>query len=272
MNTKLLNTWTVEVTDIDLSTTTKKQAQQIAELVLKQMVVVIRNQKLTPQQELDFCNHIGVHQSTDTDRAKHINVIDGVLRVTGKKNQHGEEGLFGHTSALDWHANQASNRNRMPLIWLYGVEGTKSSTTSWINNIESYKKLPNDLHEKIKDIELTLGYKVDSYSPSKFFKEHHATDRPFSLIYTNDAGQTGLYFPFLQVFGMKGKTQEEFEALHKELSTHILKDEFRYDHHWEDGDVVLSEQWLSIHQRWAYKHMEERVLHRIAFDYSKLNA
>lgn len=270
MNTKFLNTWTVEVTDIDLSLATKKQAQQIAELVLKQMVVVIRNQKLTPQQELNFCNHIGHYQSTDNERAKHINVLDGVLRVTGKKNKHGEEGLFGHTSALDWHANQASNRERKPLIWLYGVEGTDGSTTSWINNIESYKNLPEQLKSEIQDLELTLGYKVNSYSPSNFFKEHHATDRPFKLVYTNDAGQTGLYFPFLQVFGIKGMQQSQFEQLHKKLKDHILKDEFRYDHHWQDGDVVLSEQWLSIHKRWAFEKMHERVLHRIAFDYKKI--
>ena len=48
---------------------------------------------------------------------------------------------------------------------------------------------------------ITLGYKVDSYSPSKFFKEHHAKDRPFKLVNTNDACKTGLYFHFLQVFG-----------------------------------------------------------------------
>lgn len=271
MNTKFINSWTVEVTDIDLSSSTKEQAHQITKLVLEQMVVVIRKQKLTPQQEINFCNHIGEYQSTDTDRSKHLNVIDGVLRVTGKKNQHGEEGLFGHTSALDWHANQASNRERKPLIWLYGVEGTEGSTTSWINNIESYKKLPDHLKDRIKDIKITLGYKIDSYSPSKFFKEHHATDRPFNLVYTNDAGQTGLYFPFLQVFGMEGKNQSEFIELHTILKDHILKDEFRYDHHWQDGDVVLSEQWLSIHKRWEFEKMHERVLHRIAFNYSKLD-
>ena len=36
------------------------------------------------------------------------------------------------------------------------------------------------------------------------------------------------------------------------------------------GDIVLSEQWLSIHKRHEFNNMKERVLHRIAFDYSKL--
>jgi len=264
MKIKYLNKWAVEIQDIDLSKIDQTTSHKIAKLILKQMVVVIKNQSLSVDDELKFCSYIGKYQSTNTDRAKNITLKDGVLRVTGQKNDKGEEGLFGHTSALDWHANQASNYQRMPLIWLYGKEGTKGSTTSWINNIESYNSLSNDIKEKIKDIKITLGYKINSYSPSKFFKEHHAIDRPFKLVHTNDAGITGLYFPFLQIFG--GLSETLFET----LKNHILKDEFRYDHHWEDGDVVLSEQWLSIHKRWAFENMNERVLHRIAFDYSKL--
>ena len=56
----------------------------------------------------------------------------------------------------------------------------------------------------------------------------------------------------------------------QELIDHVLKDEFAYHHDWEDGDIVISEQWLSIHKRWDFEGMEDRILHRIAFDYSNL--
>ena len=270
MKTKLLNDWAIEVQDIDIKSATEKEAIDIAKMTISNMVVVIKNQKLTPDDEINFCQKIGNYQSTDNDRAKHINVRDGVLRVTGQKNKHGEEGLFGHTSALDWHSNQASNKDRKPLIWLYAKEGTKGSKTSWISMIEAYNKMPSTLKEKIKDVQITLGYKIGSYSNSKFFKEHHHKNIPFNLVHTNDAGQTGMYFPFLQIFGMVGKTNEEFESLMAELKEFVLEDRFRYDHLWEDGDIVLSEQWLSIHKRWHFDDMEKRVLHRIAFDYAKL--
>ena len=81
-------------------------------------------------------------------------------------------------------------------------------------------------------------------------------------MHTNDAGLTGLYFPFLQIFG--GLEPDLFET----LKNHVLKEEFVYHHDWEDGDVVISEQWLSIHKRWAFDKMDQRVLHRIGFDYS----
>lgn len=270
MKTHLLNNWTVEIRDFNIKKATKEDAQKIAELVLENLVVVIRNQELSPSDELRFCKFIGEVQSTQSDRVKDLTVENGILRVTGEKNQNNEEGLFGHTSALDWHANQASNYERKPLIWLNGVQGTNGSITSWINNIESYKSLPVNLKQEIQDIKITLGYKTGSYSSSTFFKEHHATDRPFDLVHTNKAGKTGLYFPFLQIFGMKGVDDDKFQYLLEKLKNHVLQDEFRYDHYWQDGDVVISEQWLSIHKRWPFEYMDKRLLHRIAFDYNKI--
>ena len=277
MVTKFLNKWAVEIDDFDLRTATAHEAKEIGKYILSNMVVVLRGQDLTPEDEVAFCSKIGKCQfiidptkPKEGQRTEHLAVGHHILRVTGEKNEKGEEGLFGHTSALDWHANQASNYERDPLIWLYGVKGTQGSKTSWINNIESYKALPEDLKEEIKDIQITLGYKSGSYSPSKFFIEHHSEDKPFNLVHTNDAGYTGLYFPFLQIFGMKGIEQERYESLMERLKEVVLRPEFCYDHHWQDGDVVISEQWLSIHKRWAFDKMNERVLHRIAFNYENL--
>lgn len=271
------NNWVVEVEDFDIRTATKEQALTIAKYTLSNMVVVLKNQDLSPEDEVDFCSKIGSCQfivdpnkPLEGQRTEHLAVGQHILRVTGQKNEKGEEGLFGHTSALDWHANQASNYERQPLIWLYGVKGTVGSKTSWINNIESYKALDDATKEEIKNISITLGYKSGSYSQSKFFIEHHSKDKPFSLVHTNDAGHTGLYFPFLQIFGMVGKTEEEFKDLMNRLVSHVTQPQFCYDHEWEDGDVVISEQWLSIHKRWEFEKMEERVLHRIAFNYENL--
>lgn len=277
MKTKLINDWAVEIQDLDIRTATKEEVFEIGKLTLSNMVTVFKNQKLEPEDEVAFCSKIGKCQfiidptkPKEGQRTEHLAVGNHILRVTGQKNDKGEEGLFGHTSALDWHANQASNYEREPLIWLYGVEGTKGSKTSWLNNIASYEALSNEMKEEIKDVKITLGYKSGSYSPSKFFVEHHATDKPFSLVHTNDAGKTGLYFPFLQILGMVDKTEEQFKDLMGRLIEHVTQPQFIYDHHWEDGDIVLSEQWLSIHKRWAYEKMEDRILHRIAFNYENL--
>ena len=263
MHKELLNDWAVQLSDIDIKKLSKDEAQQIGKMVISNLVCVIKNQNLSEQDQIDFCDKIGNYQKSAEERSKHIHLTNGILRITGQKNEHGQPGLFAHTAALDWHTDQASSLQRMPLVWLYGASGTKGSRTSWINMKLAYDGLPESLKEQIQDKKITLGYKAGGYSPEKFFKDHHHEDRHFSLVYTNDAGLKGLYFPFLQIFG--GLDSKLIET----LKQYVLREEFVYHHDWEDGDVVISEQWLSIHKRWAFDKMDKRVLHRIGFDYSK---
>tara|TARA_B100001059_G_scaffold93795_1_gene93079 strand:- start:45 stop:857 length:813 start_codon:yes stop_codon:yes gene_type:complete len=265
------NRWTV-IVDGKIQDLTDTEILYLGTTVLTQMVVVFKNQDLTPDEELAFCRKLGKVQSTTHERTKHISLQDGILRVTGEKNKHGEEGLFGHVSALDWHANQPSNKKRMPLIWLYGVKGTKGSRTSWINMIEAYEKMPKKLKERLKGKKAYFGYENGRYSTSSFFHEHVNKENLFPIVMENAIGMEGLYFPFNQMFGIDGMPDALFKDLIEEVKKHVLKPKFVYHHDWEDGDVVLSEQWLSIHKRWEFQGMPNRVLHRIACDYSNIIA
>ncbi len=260
------NGWTVFVEE-DLKELSVEQIKFLGKLIVKNTVVVFKNQKLSVDDQLRICSTIGEVQPTKSDRSKHIAVKNGVLRVTGKKNDYGEEGLFGHKAALDWHSNQASNSERKPLIWLYGVEGTQNSKTSWINNIETFKDLSEDVKNTLRKIQAYFGYKVGSYSNSSFFKEHINYENPTNIVQINAEGCEGLYYPFLQIFGFKNHTSEQFNSLMSFLKKHMLQEKYMYHHEWEDNDVVISEQWLSIHKRWECETMDTRVLHRIAMDH-----
>ena len=48
------------------------------------MVVVIRNQNLTPEQQVNFCSKIGKFQQ-QIQIDKDLSVYDGILRVTESK-------------------------------------------------------------------------------------------------------------------------------------------------------------------------------------------
>ena len=126
------------------------------------------------------------------------------------------------------------------------------------------------MKDKIKDIKIYCGYQRGKYSNSSFFVDHVNDENPINLVQINKEGKKGLYFPFLQIFGFEGYDDATFNQIMDELTAHVLQEKYAYHHDWDDGDVVVSEQWLSIHKRWEFDHMDERVLHRIAFDYSKV--
>ena len=265
------NGWTI-IVDEDIKSLSVEEIHEVCRMIVKNMVVVFKNQTLTPDEEIKICSTIGDYQyyPGNFERLKHIRLNDGILRVTGMKDEHGEEGLFGHKAALDWHANQPSNPDRMPLIWLYGVEGTVGSRTSWINNILSFQDLDPEFQNELRKVKVYCGYKDGRYSSSEFFHNHVNHDNLIDLVQINKEGQEGLFLPFLQMFGASGYSHEEFTNLLDKLVQHIMNEKYVYHHDWDDGDIVISEQWLSIHKRWEFDRMDTRVLHRIAFNYNKV--
>lgn len=268
MRIEKINNWAVEIKDFDLKTATKDDVDYIIWLVLTNLVVVIRNQQLTGQDELRFCGYSGDYPSTIKD--KRFNSLsteyDGIIRVTGQPDEDGNPGLFGHCETLDWHCNRPSAKDRKPIVWIYGVSGTYGSRTSWANGVLAYRELPENLKKELNNYYFYCGYKKGRYSPSDLFKEHVNYDLKHTLVHTNEAGVTGLFFPFLQIIETNIP-----DDLFNWLKNHYLQERFIYHHDWQDGDVVLSEQWLSIHKRWLFSAMDKRLLHRITFDYRNVN-
>ena len=227
--------------------------------IFKELIVVEKLGNITAEKNIEIAQKIGripyVEQWPEIQnrREKVLFESPGVIKVT-------EGGLFGHKDTLDWHANKASAPHRSPIVWIYAVKGSKGSVTSWIDNRKAYEDLPDDVKKQCEKIKITCGFRRGRYTDDPFFREHHNREHEFDLVYTNEAGVKGLYFPYLQVFG--GIELELFDY----LSKHIQQDNYRYDHHWEDGDVVISEQWLTIHKRHAFDRMDKRLMYRITID------
>jgi len=266
------NGWTT-IIDEDINTLSKDDLFEMTELLVNNTVVVFKKQKLTAEKELEICQVIGdcnIEAYDSADTLKNITVVPGIMRVTGAKNKEGHPGLFGHVHDLDWHANKPSDPNRRPLVWLYGVHGTLGSKTSWLNCINAYNDLDEDFKQEIKDIQVYCGFKPGSFSDSPIMKPHINRDNPVNLVHTNVAGKTGLFFPFHQILEFAGDANAKFDDVMQRLKEHVLQEKYMYHHYWDDGDIVIAEQWLGIHKRWRFEGMESRLLHRITFDYSNV--
>lgn len=278
------NGWTGLIEDLDFAKITQEEVNEIGNFLATNTLVVARGQNhLTLQDEVRVADMFG--NAEDFTPVIHLPpynhcVIEGsnnkIVRVTGELDEHGKPGLFGHVSDLDWHVNQPGDPTRRPLVWLLGVKGTVGSKTSWTNNILAYEDLPSAVKESIKDLKLVCGWKLGSYSEFNFgevagVKENYNEHYTPALVHTNIGRRTGLFFPFLQFRNFVGISQEESLELAKPLIQHILQDKYVYHHDWQDGDVVIAEQWLGIHKRWAFDGMPNRILHRSTFDFTNIN-
>tara|TARA_B100000902_G_scaffold12872_2_gene15692 strand:+ start:1889 stop:2602 length:714 start_codon:yes stop_codon:yes gene_type:complete len=228
------------------------------EEIFTKLIYVTNLGQITPKEEMRLAETIGKVKKPINQRqeelAKKFNVeAEGVMHVT-------KGALFGHKETLDWHANKPSDKDRASLVWIYAAKGSEGSITSWIDNKKAYEDLPEDIKKQCSKIKFTCGFKKGGYTDDPTFFEHHNKELSYDLVYTNEYGQVGLFFPFNQI--MDGIPKDLFEY----LKTHILQDKYRYDHHWKDGDLVLSEQWLTIHKRHAFERMDKRLMHRITIE------
>lgn len=266
------NGWTVFV-DEDIRSLSADQAKEVRDLALSNLLVIFRNQNLTVDEEAEFCSNIGKCQYTynpnkprEDQRFHNVAVHQHVYRVTGEKNGNGVQGLAGHQSSLDWHVDQPSNENRPNLVWLYGVKGTQGSCTSWLNTAKAYSEASDQLKELCKRKKIYCGFRRNTYTENNFFKEYINRETAFDILHTNSAGVTGFYYPFFQTFEILRLPAERQQILHTRIISHLLQEKFMYHHYWQDGDVMIGEQWLTLHKRWDFPNMDSRLVHRIAID------
>ena len=296
MNIKLdPNGWTVVVHDFDLRTATQHHIDLIGCWLATNTLVVFRNQEMSLQDEIRVVKMFGNHEryasvtaSTSDERVEQEKDIveryfvpdsDGIIiRVTGEKNHKGETGLFGEVTELEWHANKPGLKNRKPLVWLRGVRGTEGSRTSWTNHILAYENMPEKLKKITKNLHNDYNYKADTeYDDALVLfglsKEPIADADYFPpLVHTNLAGKTSLNFSWNQLFKFKELSFDKSKVIVEELRNHILSNDKHFYHHdWQDGDVIIAEQYTGVHKRHSCDTLHRRVLHRATFDFANID-
>ena len=261
------NGWTV-LADVDLKNCTQEDVNSIAKLIASNTCVVFRNQLLTIEDELRFLNMfkdptpmVGQDDPIFKDWVSNIEKDPtGVLcRVTAEKRD-GAVGMAGWHE-FDWHCNDPETPGRCPIVYLHGLRGTAGSRTSWNNNILAYAGLSDDIKNRLQNLHSIYGNISAPDCPTHIGVQYNTEWTP-PLVHKTITGQTSMYFTPLQFGKFVELSQEESDELKTFLHKHVLDDQYIYHHDWQDGDVVISDQWNGVHKRWPFDKMNVRILHR----------
>jgi alpha-ketoglutarate-dependent taurine dioxygenase len=268
------NNWTVFV-DVDLRNLDPEDLNEIVKLCAQYTCVKVRNQDLSVDDEVrivkTFKNPYILCTPDDVKFNDYAVDNEGyICRVTGKKNDKGNSGIAGHKEEMLWHHENPAARGGGCVAYLYAKENTKNSVTVWNNTVLAYKDLDSETKEKIKDLRVIQFGKVNhSVNRTKeiFDNRFVYEDITVPLVYTNQAGKTGLHLSLYQFEKFQGMTREQSLEIAEPLFKFITREKYCYHHDWEDGDVSFTDQWLGIHKRLAFEDMEKRLVHRATFDY-----
>ena len=267
------NGWTVILDDFNMAECTQEDANLIGNLVNEYTLVVAKKQFVTTEQELRFIKmfHNPIPMMRPGDNGFDLIAADAegiILRVSGIKDEHGNvTGMAGHEDEMAWHSNPPEDPNRNSIIYLRGVQGTEGSQTEWNNTTLVWNDLSQEMKDKLLPLKTVpkVGYTLTGYIEGENGREVENQPR-FNLVHTNVAGKVGLHFPFIQIARFDGMTVEESKKIIDPLSVMVTDPNYCYRHSWEDGDIVLAEQWLGIHRRLPFKQIGRRLLHRAGFD------
>ena len=267
------NGWTTFV-DINLKTCTQEDVNAIAKLIATNIVVVFKNQFLTVDEELRLLHMFKEpDKQFDKDQRGFVDyAVDSdafICRVTaGLRN--GKPGMGGWPTAHHWHVDDATKSDRKDLLYMHGVKGTQGSRTSFTNSLIAYKDLDNNIKDSISNLHCIYGNTYAPFDPD--FTQVSYNDKWIPcIVRENIIGKTGLYYIPFQMKKFIELSQEESDKLKEILTAHLFDDKYVYHHDWEDGDIVISDQWYGLHKRWAFDKMDVRLLHRASMSYPEQN-
>ena len=281
----------VEILDVDITTLSSVDYAEIKEIFLEHLIVVFKNQPLKVVPYARLIEGIGKianweqsvwrmdgsvlydnYKGQYVDPFTYIGADENfpVQRVTGKKIKGDPTGIFGE-GKLDWHSNMNGPFNRARGVALQGVtEGCVGTSTSWMDTTKAYEAMSDELKKRCEGVEGRFEYSPEIWAEglSKIQYEYMLTNKEefymMPLVNISHKGKPGLYFHFMN----KCSFPSDPELL-EILKEHCFKTEFIYKHVWEIGDIVISDQVLTLHKRDQDdpKILAERVLHRYTFNF-----
>jgi len=295
-----------EVVDVDISDIAQPEIDRIRAVLLQTPIVVLKKQTTEALHYARFIHRLSANKrienwercywyedGTNSEHNSHTQMSDipyknplvhkgmyPVQRVNSSKEKSGAfRGVF-QGKRLDWHCN-LNNVNHADGVAIQGFEHCEGTRTDFNNTVLAYSKMPTDLKEKIQnrwcEYEYVYSKWADISSMTQMFLmsgRHDIMKLPgydnkykFWLKQKNIGGIEGVYF-----FPMNNARiqDDEDRKIFKELREYLYQPKFVYEHNWEVGDIVLSDQLLSQHKRpilsdeWE-KVLEKRVLHRYTF-------
>lgn len=246
----------------------------VARNVHQQGVAVFYNQQLNEKEYIDTMKRFGECEAPNL----FMNPKDypEIFLVTGKKVDGKKIGMFGDTE-LGWHSN-GNSRHLIDkiLIALYCVKEDINTTLSVCNTQQPFYDMSDDEKNYWRSITIRLKFKnntiynlEDDDPELEFMSKNKGSIRKL----VDKHPHTGLeyfYFPYHFITkAWEGKKQIDAEEMVNKLKPKIFKSQYQYHHIFKEGDLLLMDQFTSLHRRTPVMD-NNRLLWRIASDFKQI--
>jgi taurine dioxygenase len=265
-----------EILGLDLSLSLDDTTfSTINDAFLSYQVLCIRNQKVSPDDLIEFSERFGEVLPHDNRRFT-LKSHPKILILSNDVDENGDQ-----TGVIDggdgWHTDHQFKTHPAKCTFLYSVKNpSQGGATDFTNQYAAYDALSDEIREKIeglrgihsisklKNKRVTISGARDG--AVEFYRkqetEHPDVFHPLARIHP-ETGRKVLYCSPRFTIGLHGIGEDEGDRLLDELIAHSVKKEFRYRHHWQDGDVVMWDNRCVNHRATGgYEYPDIRIMHR----------
>lgn len=266
-----------EITDVDLSkelTTTAIDdvVGEVTAALDQHLVVVIREQNLSPQEQTDFTHKFGPPCETPF-----VGTMEGAPEVIRVVKEADEVDAFNFGGA--WHSDFSFLERPPSYTLLHALDvPSYGGDTVWTSNIAALDRLPPHLRAKIDTPEgKGVHTAKDAYSPK--MQAMHDGLKSMDIKTTDDANERRthpiitthpgnkkqvLFFNLAYVRGLADVdvAPEETNAFLLELHQHTTQHHFTVRHRWRNGDLAIWDNRATQHYALNDYAGFRRELHR----------
>jgi taurine dioxygenase len=256
---------------VDLADITTAQFRQVYEIWKKHHVIVLRGQRLTNAQFERFSAMLGELDPPPNQGAgrKSVEGFPNLYVVSNRKNNAGEPlGALGDGEA-QWHTDM-SYLDRPPFAsMLWSIELPDSGgDTCFASMPAALRSMPADLVSHIERLSIKHDGTYDSGGNLR--KGVAANDDPARSVGTlhpiiisqPESGERTLYLGRRRNAYIPGLPLAESEALLDTVWGYATAPKSTMRHQWRLGDVVLWNNFTTMHRRDAFPADQVRTLHR----------
>lgn len=245
--------------DTDVETLVSGAASaEIADIVQKRGVVLIRGLRMDDDQQLAFTNTLGPLLSEKSGE---------VYKVTYDP-KHSPQLYIYTTGNFFWHIDRTDS-DIPPFITMLNAKQLPAGgggDTEFANTYAAYEALPEEDKRLIERLRV-IHRVADSFRFVPDLSEEQiaafATHEPKShpLVWRHHNGRRSL---ILSTSGreVEGMDEAEGEALLQRLMDFATQPQFVYRHQWQLGDIVMWDNTGTMHKALPYAQDSGRLLHR----------
>ena len=269
----------VEIEGVDLSADLDQASfSEIEAAYNANPVVVIRGQKLTPEQQVRFSGRFGKLE-IHVLRQYLLPGRPEILVVSNVTDENGNlVGLADAGRVCVWHTDMSYLEKPSRGSMLYALEvpqedGRSLGDTLFADTAAAYDALPSATKHRLQGLKaihrMTKGYEIEKKKSAKGIaytqdQQRQNPDRVHPIVRRHPVtGRKCIYLNKLCVIGIEGMPEAESEPLLEELYAHCIQPQFVYRHQWRVGDLLMwdncSAQHLAVID---YELPLRRLMHR----------